>query len=60
MNLLPIPMLDGGHLFFYLIEAIQGKPVSDATQNVCMRVGMLVLLCMMALAVFVDIGRILG
>ena len=60
MNLLPIPMLDGGHLFFYLIEAIQGKPVSDTTQNACMRVGMFVLLCMMALAVFIDIGRILG
>ncbi|KXJ57840.1 MAG: RIP metalloprotease RseP [Cycloclasticus sp.] len=60
MNLLPIPMLDGGHLFFYVIEAIKGKPVSDRTQGMCMRVGMFVLLCMMVLAVFIDIGRIIG
>ena len=60
MNLLPIPMLDGGHLFFYLIEAIKGKPVSEKAQGLFMRVGMFILLCMMVLAVFIDIGRIVG
>ncbi|MEO1885052.1 MAG: site-2 protease family protein, partial [Methylococcales bacterium] len=60
INLLPIPMLDGGHLFFYLIEAIKGKPVSDKTQGVFMRLGMFVLLCVMLLAVFIDVGRLIG
>lgn len=59
INLLPIPMLDGGHLFFYLIEAIKGKPVSDKTQSVFMRLGMLVLLSLMVLAVFVDMSRLI-
>lgn len=60
MNLLPIPMLDGGHLFFYCIEAIRGKPVPEKAQAVLSRAGLFVLLCMMLLAVFVDIGRIIG
>jgi regulator of sigma E protease len=60
INLLPIPMLDGGHLFFYLIEAIKGKPVSDKAQGVFMRLGMFVLLCVMLLAVFIDVGRLIG
>ena len=60
MNLLPIPMLDGGHLFFYLIEAVKGKPVSEKAQGLFMRVGLFVLLCMMVLAIFIDIGRIIG
>jgi len=59
INLLPIPMLDGGHLFFYLIEAIKGKPVSDKTQSVFMRLGMVVLLSLMVLAVFVDMSRLI-
>jgi len=60
INLLPIPMLDGGHLFFYLIEAIKGRPVSDKAQAVFMRMGMLMLISMMLLAVFVDLGRLVG
>ena len=60
MNLLPIPMLDGGHLFFYLIEAVKGKPVSERAQWLFMRVGMFILLCVMVLAVFIDIDRIIG
>ncbi len=60
MNLLPIPMLDGGHLFFYIIEAIKGKPVSNKAQGIFMRVGMLLLLCLMVLAVFIDVGRLIG
>lgn len=60
INLLPIPLLDGGHLFFYLIEAIKGRPVSDKAQAVFMRMGMLMLISMMLLAVFVDLGRLVG
>mgnify|MGYP003385502642 CR=1 FL=1 len=60
MNLLPIPMLDGGHLMFYLIEAIKGKPVSEKVQAGFMRIGMVALLCLMVTAVFVDIGRLIG
>jgi len=60
INLLPIPMLDGGHLFFYLIEAIKGRPVSAKAQAVFMRMGMLMLISMMLLAVFVDLGRLVG
>ncbi|MEH6503640.1 MAG: RIP metalloprotease RseP [Cycloclasticus sp.] len=60
INLLPIPMLDGGHLFFYLIEAIKGKPLSDRSQGFFMRLGMLVLMAMMLLAVSIDIGRLIG
>lgn len=60
INLLPIPMLDGGHLFFYLIEAVKGKPVSDKAQGVFMRFGMFVLLSIMLLAVFIDLSRLLG
>ncbi|MEO1888428.1 MAG: RIP metalloprotease RseP [Cycloclasticus sp.] len=60
INLLPIPMLDGGHLFFYLIEAIKGKPVSDKAQGIFMRLGMFVLLSVMLLAVFIDVGRLIG
>lgn len=60
MNLMPIPMLDGGHLFFYMLEAIKGKPVSDVAQAVFMRLGMVVLFSMMLLAVFVDVSRLIG
>jgi regulator of sigma E protease len=60
INLLPIPMLDGGHLFFYLIEAIKGKPLSDRSQGIFMRVGMLLLMAMMVLAISIDINRLIG
>src|SRR3546814_4286266 len=53
LNLLPIPMLDGGHLFFYLIEALRGRPVSTRTREVGQRVGLSMLLALMALS-FLD------
>ncbi|MBL4743179.1 MAG: RIP metalloprotease RseP [Cycloclasticus sp.] len=59
MNLLPIPMLDGGHLFFYLIEAIKGKPLSENVQAGFMRLGIFVLIGFMTLAVFIDVGRLI-
>jgi regulator of sigma E protease len=58
LNLLPIPVLDGGHLLFYLIEGIKGSPLSDQAQATCQQVGMFILLCLMALAFVLDIERL--
>jgi len=59
LNLLPVPVLDGGHLFYYLIEWIKGSPLSDTVQNLGQRVGMAVLLLLMGLALFNDFSRLL-
>jgi len=58
LNLLPVPMLDGGHLMFYAIEAIKGSPVSESIQIMFQQVGVLLLMSLMFLAVFLDIGRL--
>jgi regulator of sigma E protease len=58
LNLLPIPVLDGGHLMFYLIEVIKGSPVSDQTQAFCQQIGIFILLCLMSLAFVLDIERL--
>lgn len=58
INLLPIPMLDGGHLLFYFIEFIKGGPVPEAVQEMGMRLGLAVLVFVMGLAFFVDLGRL--
>ncbi len=58
LNLLPIPMLDGGHLVYYFIEAIRGKPVSEQIQLVGLKIGMLLLGSMMLLAIFNDFMRL--
>ncbi|MBF7685246.1 RIP metalloprotease RseP [Acinetobacter sp. B10A] len=58
LNLLPIPMLDGGHLLYYLIEAIRGKPVSEQIQLFGLKVGMVLLGSMMILALFNDFMRL--
>ena len=58
LNLLPIPMLDGGHLMFYLVEAIQGRPLSDDTQMRFQQIGMFLLLSLMMLGFYLDIGRL--
>ena len=55
INLLPIPMLDGGHLLFYGVEAIQRRPVSPQVQEWAYRSGLAVLLAMMVLATFNDL-----
>lgn len=57
LNLLPIPVLDGGHVVYLLIEAIKGKPVSEETQLLWQRVGMTLLLILMILAFYNDIVR---
>jgi regulator of sigma E protease len=56
INLLPIPMLDGGHLLFYAIEGIKGRPVSPQVQEMAYRSGLMVLLTMMVLVTFNDLS----
>ncbi|MES9969215.1 MAG: sigma E protease regulator RseP [Candidatus Thiodiazotropha sp.] len=60
LNLLPIPVLDGGHLFFFLIEGIKGRPLSDRFLEQGQKIGLLILLAIMSLAFYVDINRFLG
>lgn len=58
LNLLPIPILDGGHLVYYFIELIRGKPVSEQIQLVGLKIGMVLLGSMMLLALFNDFMRL--
>ena len=60
LNLLPIPLLDGGHLMYYLMEIIKGSPVSEAIQGVGQQVGLAFLLGLMGLALYNDILRLVG
>ena len=60
LNLLPIPILDGGHLVLFTLEAIKGSPVSLKKVEVAQQVGFLVLLFLMAFALFNDFNRIFG
>lgn len=60
LNLLPVPILDGGHLLFYLIEAVQGRPLSQRAQMICQQVGLFILLSLMSIAFLLDIGRLLS
>jgi regulator of sigma E protease len=60
LNLLPIPVLDGGHLLYYLIELIKGSPVSEQVQAKGQYIGLLALFCLMGLAFFNDILRLVG
>lgn len=57
INLLPLPVLDGGHLVFYSIEWVRGKPVSERVQDVCYRIGGVLVFALMALAISNDIAR---
>jgi len=60
LNLLPVPVLDGGHLMYYIAEIIRGRPVSDRTLELGQRVGMVVLFSLMAFALYNDIYRLVG
>jgi regulator of sigma E protease len=59
LNFLPIPILDGGHLFFFLIEAIKGSPVHVKVRNVAQQVGLMIIIGLMVLTFYVDINRYL-
>lgn len=59
LNLLPIPMLDGGHLFYYFIEALKGSPVSEAFEAIGQRVGIVVLAALMFIAIYNDVQRLM-
>ena len=60
LNLLPIPVLDGGHLMYYLWEGVVGRPVSDIWMERLQRGGAAILLLMMSIALFNDITRLVG
>ncbi|HZY31110.1 MAG TPA: RIP metalloprotease RseP [Candidatus Methylomirabilis sp.] len=60
LNLLPIPILDGGHLFFALVEAARGKPVSLKKREMAQQVGLVLLVALMIFAFYNDIFRLLG
>lgn len=59
LNLLPIPVLDGGHLFFYAIEAIRGKPLSMRQREVAQQIGLALLITLMLVVFYNDILRLL-
>jgi regulator of sigma E protease len=56
INLFPIPLLDGGHLLFYLIEGVRRKPLSERTQEIGFRIGLAVVLMLMMFATWNDLG----
>jgi len=58
LNLLPVPMLDGGHLFFFVIEAILGRPLSLRKREVAQQVGFVLLMLLMVYAIYNDLVRI--
>ena len=59
LNLLPIPLLDGGHLLYYMVEIIKGSPLSDRTLQMGQQAGMFLLAALMALALYNDLFRLL-
>ncbi|MDC1104942.1 RIP metalloprotease RseP [Candidatus Thioglobus sp.] len=59
LNLLPIPLLDGGHLFFYIIEIIKGSPVNESIQQVFAKFGLFVILSLTFVALYNDLIRLL-
>ena len=60
LNLLPLPMLDGGHLMVYIYEGLVGRPLADRWQEWLQRIGMVVLAAGMSIALYNDLARLLG
>jgi len=60
LNLLPVPLLDGGHLLYYLAEAVRGRPLSEAVQFAGQRLGIALLVGLMGLAFYNDLSRLFG
>ena len=59
LNLLPVPVLDGGQLMYYMVEILTGSPVSDRTMQIGQQVGLALLLGLTAFAFYNDIHRLL-
>ena len=59
LNLLPIPVLDGGHLLYYMVELIKGSPVSEQTMEIGQRIGLAILGLLMVCALYNDINRLI-
>jgi len=60
LNLMPVPLLDGGHLMYYVAEIVKGSPVSDRVMEVGQQVGMVLLFSLMAFALYNDLSRLFG
>jgi len=60
LNLLPIPLLDGGHLMYYMFEIVKGSPVSDRIMEIGQRVGMTLLFLLMVFALYNDVTRLIN
>jgi regulator of sigma E protease len=60
LNLMPVPVLDGGHLMFYAIEAIRGRPLGPSTQDIAFRIGFAMVLMLMVFATWNDISSLVG
>jgi regulator of sigma E protease len=60
LNLLPVPLLDGGHLMYYVAEVVTGRPVSERTMEIGSRIGMTLLLLLMSFALYNDLQRLIG
>ena len=58
INLMPLPVLDGGHLLYYFVEVITGKPVPETVQEIGFRFGAALLLMLMGVALFNDFARL--
>ncbi|HUL40571.1 MAG TPA: RIP metalloprotease RseP [Burkholderiales bacterium] len=59
LNLLPVPLLDGGHLMYYVVEIVKGRPVSEKAQQIGQHVGIALLSVLMAFALYNDISRLI-
>jgi regulator of sigma E protease len=59
LNLLPVPLLDGGHLLYYTVEIIKGRPVSEKTMEIGQQIGIAILLTLMLFAFYNDINRLI-
>ena len=60
LNLMPVPVLDGGHLMFYAIEAVRGKPLGSSAQEIAFRIGLAMVLSLMVFATWNDISALIG
>ena len=60
LNLLPVPLLDGGHLMYYVAEIVIGRPISDTIMEIGQRLGLAVLLVLMAFALYNDFNRLIS